>query len=94
MNELYRNLVDLYAGGELSAEAEAQLEAAAQRDPELAHDLMTLKATVEGLHSLPDPDFTEESYQRILMKTYAKGIDIQTQAPDPTYLQYHLPIQG
>ncbi|MFN3683855.1 MAG: hypothetical protein ACK41F_07950 [Fimbriimonadaceae bacterium] len=92
--DFYRKLVDLYAGGELPQELEEELEAAAFRDPELSHDMVTLRQTVEALRSSEDVSFTEESYQRILMKLYAQGVDIQPKAPTPAHLQYQLPIFG
>jgi hypothetical protein len=94
MNKIYEKLVDMYAGGELCSELEEELKEAAKDNPVLAEDMKSLAETVEVLKQLPVPEFTEESYQRILMKTYAKGIDIQTSTPTPAYLQYHLPIQG
>lgn len=94
MNELLQKLVDLYAGGELTDELKIDMEAAASSDPSLAQDMTTLTATVNALKELPMAEFTEESHQRILMKVYARGVELQTQTPDPAYLQYHLPIQG
>ena len=93
-SELYQKLVDLYAGRELPAELEDQMELAAFNDQGLAHEMSTLRKTVDMVHAEPGPDFTEESYQRILMKLYARGVDIQTSAPEPAHLQYQLPIQG
>jgi len=93
-NELYKKLVDLYAGRELPAELEESLEMAAFTDTELNHDMTTLRRTVDALQTSPGGEFTEESYQRVLMKLYARGADIQTKAPTPTHLQYHLPMQG
>jgi len=94
MNDLYRKLVDLYAGGELPAELESEMEAAARQDPALAQDMKSMKRTVWEIQSMPQPEFTEESYQRILMKVYAKGVALQTQSPVPSHLQYQLPMQG
>lgn len=94
MNTIYRQLVDLYAGRELTEELEASLEAAASSDPSLAQDMTTLRATVDALREVPSPEFSEESHQRVLMKVYAKGIEMQTQTPDAPYLQYQLPMQG
>jgi hypothetical protein len=93
-SELYQKLVDLYAGRELPAELEDQMELAAFNDQGLAHDMSTLRKTVDMIHADNAPDFTEESYQRILMKLYARGVDIQTAVPDAPHLQYQLPIQG
>ncbi|MCC7433737.1 MAG: hypothetical protein IT363_03570 [Methanoregulaceae archaeon] len=93
MNDVYRKLVDLYAGQELTEELEAELESVALTDPELKTDMLTMRATVEALRSEPAPEFTEESYQRVLMRLYAKGVEAQ-RSPDPTHLQLYLPIQG
>ncbi len=93
-NELYGKLVDLYAGRELPAELEQELEAAANHDEKLAYDMRTLRNTVDEIQSMPGADFTEESYQRILMRLYARGADIQPKAEAPVHLQYYLPIQG
>lgn len=94
MNELYRKLVDLYAGRELPSELEDQMELTAFSDPELSHDMASLRRTVDILHNQPAPEFTEESYQRVLMKLYARGADVETSSPTPTHLQYHLPMQA
>jgi len=93
MNDFYKKLVDLYAGGELTEELEEELEADAFRDPELSYEMTTLKRTVDLIQSSPEPNFTEESYQRILMKLYARGVDLQHKTPTPAHLQYSLPIQ-
>lgn len=92
--DLYKKLVDLYAGQELPSELEDQMDLAAFQDPELSHDMSTLRRTVDTLRSDPGPSFTEESYQRVLMKLYARGVDIEPKAPTPTHLQYQLPMQG
>lgn len=94
MNDFYKKLVDLYAGEELTEELQEELEAEAFRDPELSYEMATLKKTVQIIRNSPEPDFTEESYQRILMKLYARGVDLQPKAPDPAHLQYSLPIQS
>jgi hypothetical protein len=93
-SEFYKKLVDLYAGRELPAELEDQMEMAAFNDPGLSHDMATLRKTVDMVHAEPAPEFTEESYQRILMKMYARGVEVQTSAPEPAHLQYQLPMQG
>lgn len=93
MNDLYRKLVDLYADDELTEELTTELETAALADPELKTDMLAMRATVEALRAEPRPEFTEESYQRVLMRLYAKGVSAQ-RSPDPTYLQMHLHIQG
>lgn len=92
-NEFYRKLVDLYAGRELPAELEDQMDLAAFTDPELSHDMASLRRTVDLIHGDRGPEFTEESYQRILMKLYARGVEIQTRVPESTHLQLQLPIQ-
>ena len=93
-SDFYKKLVDLYAGHELPAELEDQMELAAFNDQALSHDMSTLRKTVDMVQADPGPEFTEESYQRVLMKLYARGVDIQTNAPEPTHLQYQLPMQG
>lgn len=93
-NDLYRKLVDMYAAEELPSELMEELDAAAFNDPELSHDLATLEKTVKLLRSLPRPEFTEESFQRVLMKLYARGAMPETKSPEPTHLQYRLPMPG
>ena len=93
-NDLYNKLVDLYAGRELSPELDQEMEAAALKSPTLAYEMHTLRNAVDEVKSIPSPEFTEESYQRILMRLYARGADIQPKAPAPAHLQYYLPIQG
>ena len=93
-NEMYSKLVDMYAGHELPAELEDQMELAAVGDAPLNHEMTTLRRVVDTLQTLDEPEFTEESYHRILMKLYARGADIQTQAPVSSHFQYNLPLQG
>ncbi|MGV3617007.1 MAG: hypothetical protein ACO1SV_16900 [Fimbriimonas sp.] len=93
-SEFHKKLVDLYAGRELSSELEDELELAAFANAELNNDMTTLRRTVDALRASDGGDFTEESYQRVLMKLYARGADFQPKAKDPVHLQYHLPIQG
>ena len=94
-NEIYRRLVDLYAGGELPGDLAEEMEIAAYKDRELAHDMHTMKATIEQLKlEYDEPEFTEESYHRILMKLYASGAPLETASPTPMHLQYQLPISG
>jgi hypothetical protein len=94
-NEFYNKLVDLYAGRELPSELQVEMEARASQDARLAHDMLTLRTTVDALHSsMDDMEFTEESYQRILMKVYARGVELQETTSTPAHLQYYLPIQG
>ena len=93
-SEFYEKLVDLYAARELTEELETAMDAQAYNDPELHRDMQTLRETVGLLKAEPTPEFTEESYQRVLMKVYARGGEMQSRAPEPVHLQYHLPIQG
>jgi len=93
-NELLKKLVDLYAERDLPDELETQMERAAEADPAMKADMTSLRKTVDLLQQDPGPSFNEETYQRILMKLYARGAAIEPKAPAPTYLQYHLPIQG
>lgn len=94
MNDMYRKLIDLYAGRELTDELERDMEGAASTDADLNYEMTSMRETVDALRAEPAPEFTEESYQRILLKMYAKGIELQQRSPDPFHLQYHLPIQG
>ena len=93
-SEFYKKLVDLYAGRELPSELEESMEMAAFGDPELSYDMSTLRKTVDLIHREPSPEYTEESYQRILIRLYTSGIDPQPKSPAPTHFQYQLPIQG
>lgn len=93
-SDLYRQLVDLYAASELTEELEDTLRTESFANPELSHDMSTLRMTVDALRASDAPEFTEESYQRILMKLYFRGADIQPHSPEPAHLQYHLPIQS
>ncbi|MBL8048347.1 MAG: hypothetical protein JNJ45_06660 [Chthonomonas sp.] len=93
-NEFYSKLVDLYAGDELSTELKDELESAALADPELSHDMLSLKTTVQLLREGPEVEFSEDSFQRILLKMYRRGVEIQTSAPHAAYMQLHLPMQG
>lgn len=93
-HELYGKLVDLYAGDELPTELKDELESAAYGDPELSHEMATLRRTVELVREIPAPEFTEESFHRILMRLYSRGVPAQPAAPAPSHLQYRLPISG
>lgn len=93
-SELYRKLVDLYAGSELPSELEDAMDMAAFHDQELSHDMATLRKTVALAQDLEGPEFTEESSQRILMRIYARGGDIQPRTEPPSIWQYALPIQS
>ncbi len=93
MNDTYKKLVDLYAGNELPEDLTQEMEMAAETDLDLKQDMTSLRRTVETLRD-DEIDFTEESYQRVLMKLYARGGHLQTQSPDPRHLQYQLPMSG
>lgn len=92
-SDFYKKLVDLYAGRELTEELEDELESEAFRDPDLSYEMTTLRKTVDTLRSSNEPEFTEESYHRVLMKLYARGADIEPKSPTPAHMQYSLPIQ-
>lgn len=94
MSEFYKNLVDLYAGGELTEELTDDMEQAAMGDASLAHDMHTLRKTVDILRALPRPELTEESDYRILLKMQIQGAEVRRRSPEATYWQYHLPIQS
>ena len=93
-SDLHKKLVDLYAGGELPKELNEELEMVAFNDAELSHDMSTLRQTVDLLKNDPGPECTEESYQRLLMKIYARGGNIEPRAATPIHMQYQLPMQG
>jgi len=84
----------MYAGGELPAELEQELNEAAIGDLDLNRDMTTLRRTVDELRTIDDPEYTDESYHRILMKLYARGADIEPQVPVSAHFQYHLPLTG
>lgn len=92
--DIDRLMVDLYAGDELTEELTEELESRAMSDPELSHDMYTLRKVCELLQENDGPQLTEESSQRILMRMRTKGALIEQNSPDPAHLQYHLPIQG
>ncbi len=94
MKNLYDKLVDLYAGDELPAELKEELESAAMKDPALSHDMTSLKLTVDALHNADDPNFNEESFQRVLMKMYARGATLETREPESNPWQLRLPLNG
>ncbi|HMS55214.1 MAG TPA: hypothetical protein PKA27_07405 [Fimbriimonadaceae bacterium] len=93
-HDLYMKLVDLYAGGELPKELEDELKAASIGDKELSHEMATLRHTVDLLHSIPEPEFTEESFQRVLMSLYARGVEADPKITAPAHMQLYLPIAG
>lgn len=93
--DFYRKLVDLYAAGELPEELAEEMEVAAMTDRDLAHEMQSLRSAVEMLRKdAEEPEFTEESYHRVLMKLYASGAPIETKSPTPAHMQYQLPIAG
>ena len=92
-NEYHRKLVDLYAGRELPSELEADMDAAALKNADLAVEMASLRDTVDLLREQASP-FTEESYQRIRNVLLTRGSHFETAAPEPLHLQYQLPIQG
>lgn len=92
-SDYHRKLVDLYAGRELPSELEADMEAAALQNPDLAVELASLRDTVDLLRGEESP-FTEESYQRIRKTLLLRGTHFETATPEPLHLQYQLPIQG
>ena len=94
MNNFYKQLVDMYAADELGAETALELEQVAMGDPNLKTDMVSLKSAVDALRTIPNPEYTEESHQRILMKLYARGATVESRSPEPFHLQYQLPISG
>jgi hypothetical protein len=90
--DLYQRLVDMYAGQELSEELEEILHEQAFKDASLGQDMLTMRKLVEVIRAVPAPEFTEESYQRILMNLYANGVAPREKENDAPYLQYSLPI--
>lgn len=94
MNDFYKKLVDLYAGSELTEELTDDMEHAAMGDPELAHDMFSLKKTVDALKAIPSPTLTEESDTRILLKMQIQGAEVRRRSPEASHWQYHLPIQS
>ena len=94
-SELYKKLVDFYADRELTEELNQEMEAYADTDDELKQDMISLRATVDILHEMHnDVEVSEETYQRILLKLRAAGVQIETAAPEPQYWQYQLPMHG
>ena len=89
-----KKLIEVYVGGDLGDETGGSLRQMVMGDPILEKDLLEMEMTYEQLKGIPAPEFTEESYQRILMKVYTRGGEMQVQTPTPSHLQYHLPLQG
>ena len=92
--EIYRKLVDMYAGDELPEELTEELETAAFGDVEIAQDMRSLRSTIHALKGMPRPQFGEETFHRILFKLYAAGADPEINSPAPALMQYHLPRSG
>jgi hypothetical protein len=92
-NDTYEKLVDLYAGDELPQETVEELESAAMADKDLAHDMFTLKRTVEALQSDPGPVYDEETEVRILLTMQLQGAELDPRRQKGADWQYHLPIQ-
>lgn len=92
MSDLYRKLVDLYAGCELSEEMVAELQSAAASDESLATDMATLKQTVDILQSEPAPEFNESDYLRIIFRMQTAGADIEFAEEERNSGQYQLPM--
>lgn len=93
-DSIYTQLVDLYAGDELSEELREEMELEALRDPGLMRDMQSLRTTVGLLKGLRTPEFTEESFHRVLMRIYARGGQAETKSPAPSHLQYRLPMSS
>lgn len=91
--EVQSHLVDLYAGNELTEELKAKLEETAHADPDLRHDMLSLKTTVELLHSDRGAGLSEEANQRILLRMQIMGA-YTPPAAEAKYWQYQLPIQS
>lgn len=86
-------LVDLYAGQELSADLCSELEEAAIADPELAYEMESLTLVVQSLQEIPAPLYSSETEARILRKI-ERQVTLNQRREVPSYLQYHLPMQG
>lgn len=92
MNDLYRKLVDLYAGQELPEELALDLESAAATDEHLATDMATLTQTVNLLKAHPAPEFDERDFLRILFRMQTMGADISFEEAQSHPGQYQLPM--
>lgn len=92
MSDLYRKLVDLYAGGELPEDMIDDLQQAAGLDDSLATDMATLKQTVDLLRSDPAPEFNEQDYLRIIFRMQTAGADIEFAEAERHPGQYQLPM--
>ncbi len=91
--EIQSHLVDLYAGNELTEELRAKLEEAAYADPDLRHDMISLKTTVELLHSDRGAELSDEAHQRIQLRMQIMGAYTPPSA-EAAYWQYQLPIHS
>lgn len=92
MSDLYRKLVDLYAGNDLPEELVADLQNAAAKDESLATDMATLKKTVDFLKAEPAPEFSESDYLRIIFRMQTAGADIEFAEEERNPGQYQLPM--
>lgn len=91
----YNKLVDLYASQELPEELEQNMQEAANQDPQLAHDMATLRQTVQRLHGQPAVDYSDETEYRVLMKLQAWAeSDLISQPEESPSWQYRLPMEG
>lgn len=91
----HQKLVDLYANRELPEELENELVEAAGKDPQLAHDMATLRQTVLRLQNQPAPPYDEDAEYRVFMKLQAWGdVDLLEQPSVPPTRQYRLPMEG
>ncbi|MBS1705798.1 MAG: hypothetical protein JST40_07985 [Armatimonadetes bacterium] len=93
-NNLYNKLVDLYAGDELPEELTEELVGESFKNTDLRHDMVSLKETVNILRTDPGAEFTDETFNRILMRMYTKGLEVKTRTPEPDHLQLKLPLSG
>lgn len=92
--DIYWKLVDLYAGHELPTAIEEEMEIAAMTEPELAEEMRSMRQVYDSLQEDDGPEFTEEANQRILMKLYVAGADLEPASPPVQHFQYQLQIQG
>jgi hypothetical protein len=94
-NETVRNeLVNLFAGGELTEELASELEAAAAADPDLRRDMEDMKKTVGWLKADEGPWFSDGSDLRIRARIEEEeGIRLTEGDPEPAQDQYSLFLQ-
>lgn len=87
-------LIDLYVGEELPTELMDEVEAMIKTQPDVAHDVRTLRATVAALKTCPVPRFEDGSFQSVLFKLYAAGVTPNSAKTEGGCIQYTLPIAG